>query len=333
MERVIPRRPAIALVLLPLLLAAVWWAVPMLMYSSFVPVPVLSEARLIELKANGVHTARIYGLDAKGRAGDVEVSVRAGYMDERQIVLFMILSPPARFTFSDPELRDQFGRVYHPRSSFADSATGEHIVTFEAPQPPLLMTGARLWLEATQIEREPGPQRTRVSLSLPLVLTAWMGQTLAPFLLDMAINYVGMVVAALAYLGLIHVAVRVLGRREAWAPFTDGVTTGVLFLALALPTYILVAAAFRHVPSFSGRERDLDTYVTYIGMTRVALVVVEIVGLLIAFVRARRRAPTLARASLASAAAILLFLALTLPLVEFASACYIGTGFLLRATC
>lgn len=326
------RRLAMALVPLTVLVAAVWWAVPMLSYSSFVPVPEFSEARLRELKANGVGTARIYGLDARGRAGDVEVRVTAGYMDERQIVLFMTLAPPARFTLSEAALRDQFGRVYRARSSFADSTTGEHIVTFEAPQPPLLVTGARLWLETTQIERERGPQRTRVSLSLPLVLTAPMGPTLAFFFLDMAINYGVMVVAALGYLALPHLAARMLKRREAWAAYLDGVTAGVLFLAIALPTYILIASAFRHDPAFSGRTRELDTYFTYVGMTRVALVVVWVIGVVIAFARARR-APTTGVAPFVSVAAVLLFLVLTLPLVEFAIACYIGTPFLLNPSC
>lgn len=200
-------------------------------------------------------------------AGDVTVRVRAGYMDDRQIVLFVELSPPARFVLAETWLRDQFGRVYRARSSFADSAIGEHIVTFDAPAPPLLLTGARLWLESRQIEREPGPERISIALSLAMILTA-SAPTFAPFLLNMGINYAVLLAVAAAYLGLLYLIVHVLVRPETRGPLLGGITGGVLFLALTLPTYVLIATVARgcrgsarlrrhHAPARRVRERVL----------------------------------------------------------------------------
>lgn len=329
MARDVPSRAALVALTVAVAALALWWAAPALTYSSTVPPPVLSEARLRELKGN-IPTSGIHGIGSTLRVDGLEIQLLGGYMNERQLVLFLRLSPPARFVLSETTLRDQFGRVYAARSSFADAETGEHIVWFEAPQPPLTVTGARLWLESSRLERGAGPERVQVAVSLPFVLTS-SNSAWGSFLLGTAINYAVMAAVAVAYVSLFYLGALVT-RRGAPRSVARGVRDGVLFLALALPTYVLIATSFRHVPSFSGRERELESYFTYLTVTRAALLVVWGAGLVTSFGRTLVVGKG-AGSAVGSALAVLVFIVLTLPLVEFANACYIGAGFLLRPNC
>lgn len=151
-------------------------------------------------------------------------------------------------------------------------------------------------------------------------------------MLDMAINYTVILIVAFGYIALMHLVAFVARGKERSIAFLGGARTGVLFLAVALPTYILIATTFRHVPPFSGSERGMDSYFVYIAATRVALIAVYGLGVLLAIARSRSLGAQWPIA-LAPAVPALGFIVLTLPLAEFANACYIGVSFLLPGNC
>jgi hypothetical protein len=152
------------------------------------------------------------------------------------------------------------------------------------------------------------------------------------FMLDMAINYTVILIVAFGYIALMYLVAFLTRGRERSAAFLGGTRAGVLFLALALPTYIFIGTAFRHVPPFSGSERGMDSYFVYVAATRVALVAVYALGVLLAIVRSRVLGAQWPVA-LAPALPAVGFIVLTLPLAEFANACYIGVSFLLPGNC
>lgn len=329
-----PRRPfgtRIVLTLLALVAIAgiAWWSIPALSPPAFSPAPALNENRLRELKANRVFTSRIVGLDVRRTSGDSQARLIGGYMDSEQIVFFMRLDPPARTLPASTGLRDQFGRSHAVRGQFADLATGESILYFHAPAFPLLQTGARFTLEVSELERM-GAQRVPVSLSMTATVVA-NDPTVGAYLVDMAINYLVLAVVGGAYLSLTVAALRllrvptVLGRA-----YLRGVSSAVFFVVIALPTYIAIGTLFRHDPvGPGGLQRQLEAYLPAAVATFYLL---QFVAVVIGVVRsdvARMRACT----AVASGVGVLSFLVLIQPLAEFANACYIGIGFLIRPSC
>jgi hypothetical protein len=312
---------------------ALWWAVPAVATPAYGPPPALDQPRLIELKAQGVPYARIRGLDASATSGGVWATLFAGYVDPERIALFVRLDPPARPAPNAFTLKDQFGRSYHLTGAFADVDTGENILYFEGPGIARSMTGLRLSLDIDRIERGRAlePQSTSLSLSAVLVgRDEWNG-----YALNMAINYVALAAAGLAYVGVTLGAVRIgRGRRGPIVPFERGLIAGVVFAVLGLPTYIAVATLFRHDPiGPGGLQRPLEDYLP---AAMVAFFVIEAAALVVGALRAWqgiRGRPTARWVPLAAATAVLGFLVLTLPLAEFANACYIGVGFILKPSC
>jgi hypothetical protein len=312
---------------------AAWWAVPAIAPPSYGPPPALSQPRLIELKANRVPSARVRGLDASASSGGISATLFGGYLDAERIALFLRFDPPAKPGPARVTLRDHFGRSYGSTGAFADLATGENILYFEGPGIPLSITGLRLSLEIHGIERDPtlGSRPTRLALRTVLVgHDEWNA-----YALNMTINYAVLAAAGAVYLGIILGGLRLAaGRRRPIGPFARGLVAGVGFAVLALPTYVAIATLFRHDPvGPGGLQRPLDEYVP---ASMVAFFAIEAAAILTgAGIAARSIRPALGRSAVpvASAVGVLAFLALTLPLVEFANACYIGHGFLLRPQC
>jgi hypothetical protein len=311
--------------------AIAWWSVPAVSPQPFVAPPVLSQTRQIELKAARVYTSRIVGLDVRGSTSGSDVRLVGGYLDPEQVVLFLRVDPPARLLSASTSLRDQFGRSYPVRGQAADLATGESVLYFGAPAFPLLQTGARFTLEASALERS-GAERVPASLSLSATVVA-NDPSWGAYLLDMAINYLVLAVAAGVYLGLTIAAVRLSGigpsTRRA---YLMGVSTGVLFAVLALPMFIAIGSLFRHDPiGPGGLERQLGAYLPF---AVVVFYLIQFTAVMIGAERSERlSAVRRGRIWLASAAGVLLFLVLIQPLAEAANACYIGTGFLIHPSC
>ena len=319
---------------------AIWWAVPAVVPQAYGPAPAFSQPRLIELKAQRVPSARIRGLDASAMSGDVRARLFAGYVDPERIALFLRLEPPARPALNALRLTDQFGRSYRFTGALADVDTGENILYFEGPGIPLSITGLRLALDIDRIERgrELEPQAARLALKTVLVGgDEWNG-----YALNMAINYVALATAGLAYVGVTLVAIRISrGRRGPIVPFERGLIAGVAFAVLILPTYIAIATLFRHEPvGPGGLQRPLEEYVPG---SMIAFFAIEAAAIVVAVALASRTvrpvgtgpgaASGRAWIALAAGLAVLAFLVLTLPLAEFANACYVGTGFILRPQC
>jgi hypothetical protein len=330
-----PLRPLSAGILLSFLIAVAfaaiaWWSIPALTSQPFVSPPALSQNRLIELKASRVMTSRIVGLDVRASTGGTEVRLVGGYMDAEQIVLFLRTDPPAQTLPASTNLRDQFGRSYAVRGQFADVTTGESILYFAAPGFPLLQTGARFTLVASELGRS-GVERVPASLSLSATVIT-NDPTLFAYLVDMAINYLALAIAAGVYLGLTLAGVRLFGvpsptRRAYFA----GVSSAVLFSVIALPTSIAIGFLFRHDPvGPGGLERRLDAFLP---AAVVVFYLIQLTAVAIGVLRSRRLAPSRPWVGVASGAGALAFLVLIQPFAEFANACYIGTGFLLRASC
>ena len=319
------------------LAAAIWWAVPAAVPHAYGPAPDLSQPRLIELKAQRVPYARIRGLDASAMSGDVQATLFAGYVDPERIALFVRLDPPARPAPNAFTLKDQFGRSYRLTGAFADVDTGENILYFEGPGIARSMTGLRLTLAIDRIERSRTlePRSTRLALDTVLVgQDEWNG-----YALNMAINYVALAAAGIVYVGVTLAAIRIArGRRAAAVPFERGLIAGVGFAVLGLPTYIAVATLFRHDPvGPGGLQRPLNDYVP---AAMLAFLVIEAAAVVIAATLASRAIRSVGTGAsghawipLAAGLAVLAFLVLTLPLAEFANACYVGTGFILRPQC
>lgn len=318
---------------------AIWWAVPALGAPAYGPAPALSQPRLIELKAQRVHSARVRGLDASAMSGDVRATLFAGYVDAERIALFVRLDPPARPAPSAFTLKDQFGRSYHLTGAFADVDTGENILYFEGPGIPLSITGLRLALDIDRIEQGRALEPRAARLALKTVLVGgdeWNG-----YALNMAINYIALTAAGLVYVGVTLVAIRLApGRRRLARPFARGLIGGVALAALGLPTYIAVATLFRHDPvGPGGLQRRLEEYVPG---SMIAFFAIEVAAIVVAAALASRAMRTMdagtgasgrVRIPLTAGLAVLGFLVLTLPLAEFANACYVGTGFILRPQC
>lgn len=208
--------------------------------------------------------------------------------------------------------------------------TGGGILYFAARGFQLLQTGAGLTLVASELERT-HVERTPASLSLTATLLA-NDPTLFAYLVDMGINYLALAIAAGVYLGLTIAGVRLLGvpspTRRA---YLAGVTSAVLFIVIALPTYVAIGFLFRHDPvGAGGLERRLDAYLP---AAVLSFYLIQLTSVTIGVLRSGRLAPSRRWVGAASGAGVLAFLALIQPLAEFANACYIGTGFLLRASC
>jgi hypothetical protein len=309
-----------------------WWSIPALSPQTFVVPPALSQNRLIELKANRVFSSRIVGLDVRASTGGTEVRLVGGYIDADQIVLFLRLDPPARSLPVTTNLRDQFGRSYAVRAQAADLATGESVLYFSAPGFPLLQTGARLTLEASELERA-GFERVPASLSLTATVLA-NDPTLGWYVRDMAINYLVLGLAAAVYLALTIVGLRLVrpapSKRQA---YLAGLSSALLFIVVALPTYIAVAAMLRHDPiGPGGLNRQPDAFI--VAGEVLVFYVLQVAAVVIGVKRANRLADMPSRRfGQASGAAVVAFLVLIQPLAEIANACYIGWGFLLRMSC
>jgi hypothetical protein len=312
--------------------AAAWWSVPALTPQTFVAPPVLSQNRLIELKGNRVSTIRIVGLDVRGSTAGTEARLVGGYMDAQQIVLFLRMEPPARTLPASTRLRDQFGRSYLVNAQMADLATGESILYFTAPGFPLLQTGARFTLEASALERAPSEQ-VPASLSLTAIVIA-NDPSLGAYVLDMAINYAVLAVAAAVYLALTVVALWLLpvatGTRRA---YLAGLSSALMFVVIALPTYIAIAFLLRHDPiGPGGLERQPNAFL--VAAEVVVFYGIQAAGVAIGAMRANRAAQMrTGQLGAVSGAAVVAFLVVIQPLAEFANACYIGWGFLLRMSC
>jgi hypothetical protein len=332
-----PLRPFDVRIVLALLVALAlvvitWWSAPALSPQTFVAPPALSQNRLIELKANRVFSSRIVGLDVRASTGGTQVRLIGGYVDAEQIVLFLRMEPPARSLPATTNLRDQFGRSYAVRAQAADLATGESVLYFSAPAFPLLQTGARLTLEASELERA-GFERVPASLSLTATVLA-NDPSLGAYVLDMAINYLVLGLAAAVYLALTIAGLRLFpagpSRRRA---YLAGVSSALLFIVIALPTYIAVAALLRHDPiGPGGLNRQPDALL----MTAEVIVfyAIQAAAVVIGVMRTKRVAQIrTGRLGQASGAAVIAFLVLIQPLAEAANACYIGWGFLLRMSC
>lgn len=154
------------------------------------------------------------------------------------------------------------------------------------------------------------------------------------FLLNMAINYVALALAGLAYVGLITGAGRLLDPRRRWTPVRRGVTVAGLFLVLALPTYVAVAALFRHDPIGPGGLQRLTA--DYVPIAHAVFVLILVASGALAALRARQLAgasPARGRIAALAAGVVLLFIVLIFPLAEFANACYIGVPVILQAQC
>ena len=332
-----PLRPFNVRILLALLvalafIAVAWWSIPALSPQTFVAPPVLSQNRLIELKASGVFSSRIVGLDMRASTGGAQVRLVGGYMDAQQIVLFMRMDPPARSLPASTHLRDQFGRSYAVHAQVADLATGESVLYFFAPGFPLLQTGARFTLEASELERA-GSERVPASLSLTATVLA-NDPTVGAYVRDMAINYLVLALAAAAYLALTIAGIRLFraapSKRRA---YLAGVSSALLFIVITLPTYIAVAALLRHDPiGPGGLIRQPSAYVA--AAEAIVFYVIQAAAVVIGVMRTNRVAQMRGgQLGLFSGAAVFAFLALIQPLAEFANACYIGWGFLLRMSC
>lgn len=312
--------------------AIAWWSVPALTPQTFVAPPVLSQNRMIELKASRVFTSRIVGLDVRGSTGGIDVRLVGAYMDAQQIVLFLRTDPPARTLAARTNLRDQFGRSYRIRGQFADLSTGESIVYFAAPGFPLLQTGARFTLEATELERR-GLERVPASLSLSAIVVA-NDPTLGAYLLDVAINYAVLAVAAGLFLILALAGARLFWMRATTRrAFLGGLSSALLFVVVALPTYVAIAFLIRHDPiGPGGLERQTNAFLEAVEIA--FFYGLQVAAVALGLLRTNRIAHVPAgRLGLATGAAVLSFLGLIQPLAEFANACYLGAGFLLHPSC
>lgn len=317
---------------------AAWWALPALAPPAYGPPPTLNESRMRELKANGVGYARIRGMDASASSSGTTVRLFGGYLETDRIVLFLRLDPPGRPSpVEGTTLRDQFGRRYHLTGAVSDIQTGESILYFQGPGDLLAITGLRLALDIDAVDRGSVSDRQQVRLALRTTLvtqTEWSGW-LSAYALNMAINYLVLAAAGLLHVGTILGGIRASGARGWVAPFARGLVGGVAFAALMLPTYIAIGTLFRTEPvGPRGLHRPPDDYVP---AAMIAFFVIEAAAVLVGAIRAWQavRAGSAGQRWIPAAAAlaVLGFLVLTLPLAEFANACYIGTGFILRPQC
>ena len=98
-----------------------------------------------------------------------------------------------------------------------------------------------------------------------------------------------------------------------------------------------LALFFRSVPHGSGFEREQTDYESFVLTAHIGLVGVMALALLSAavlgYVLAPRQASHRGRISLATTAAGLAFIVVTLPFVEFLSACNVGEPLVLGASC
>jgi hypothetical protein len=325
-------RVVLALLVVLASIAVAWWSIPALTPQTFVAPPVLSQNRLIELKANRVFTGRIVGLDVRGSTAGTDVRLVGGYMDAQQIVLFLRMDPPARTPAASTTLRDQFGRSYALSGQVADLATGESILYFSAPAFPLVQAGARLTLEASALERTPS-ERTPASLSLTATVIA-SDPSVGAYVRDMAINYLALALAAAVYFALTVAAIRFLRVTAATRrAYLAGLSSALLFIVIVLPTYVAIAGLLRHDPvGPGGLLRQPDAFV--VAAEVIIFYGIQIAAVAIGMLRANRVAHVRASPPRAvTGAAVVAFLVLIQPLAEFANACYIGWGFLLRMSC
>jgi hypothetical protein len=195
-----------------------------------------------------------------------------------------------------------------------------------------LQTGARLALEASELERS-GLERVPASLSLNAIVVA-NDPTVGAYLLDISINYVGLAVAAAVYWVLTFAGVRLFRvAGPARQAFLGGLSSALLFIVLALPTYVGIAFLLRHEPiGPGGLERQPDAHLAT--AEAVAFYAIQVAAVGFGLVRTKRIAHMAGgRLSLATGVAVLSFLVLIQPLAEFANACYVGGGFLLHPSC
>jgi phosphoglycerol transferase MdoB-like AlkP superfamily enzyme len=148
----------------------------------------------------------------------------------------------------------------------------------------------------------------------------------------MAINYGVLALVSIAYLGVLFVVSRITWKAATTRrAFLASVTQGVLFACVALPTYVAVAALFRHEPfGIGGLQRSSEEYLPAAGLAFFSILALTAVIAMVA--AARRREGDGARIA-ATGAAVLLFLVLVLPLAEVANACYVGQGFVIKPSC
>lgn len=324
---------------------ALWWAVPAVAPPAYGPPPTLSGSRMRELKASQIGYASIRGMDVRASSGGANARLFGGYLEVDRIILFLRLDPPGRPSpVEGTTLRDQFGRGYRVTGWSSDIDTGENILHFEGPGLLASLTGLRLTLDVPAVDRGTESERRRVDLSLNATLVTqseWRGW-LGAYATNLAISVAVLAVAGLAYAGLVLVGIRLAVRSRPWLPaFRRGLLSGIAFTALALPAYITLGSSLaRHDPiGPRGLQRPPEEYVPWAMAAFFAIAAAAIFVAAVSSARSagawtgsggsagRRWVPALA------AAAMLGFLVLTLPFAELMNACYIGTGFILKAQC
>ena len=154
-------------------------------------------------------------------------------------------------------------------------------------------------------------------------------------------NLAVLVGIALAFGALVSAPAATLAARGDWKPTTMRLAlasvAGALFYAVVQAIYQAMALYFRTVPHGSGFEREEVGYESFVFRAGVVFVIVIALALLVAaalgYVLAPRTSARRSHLALAGAGAVLVFVALTLPFVDFLNACNVGRPFVLDSSC
>ncbi len=133
------------------------------------------------------------------------------------------------------------------------------------------------------------------------------------------------------FTGVAAAAARVAGRRMP-SSAAVGVLAGLAIFAAGVTLFEALALYYRYVPPGSGAQRAGPSLDVFYSASRVGFGVLYalVVGgsAAVAALLARRRRTRPLRPALGAASAVLLFLAITFPAVEFENACNVGRALL-----
>jgi hypothetical protein len=125
--------------------------------------------------------------------------------------------------------------------------------------------------------------------------------------------------------------------RHAAATWWTVTTVAIALLVVALTAFESIASHFRTVPHGSGFEREGSDYDQFVSRSKAVFVALYVLVLVfsatVAYVRVRQHKGRRRSLAGATAAAVLMFMALSLPFVEFANSCNIGQSFVLDTSC
>ena len=125
---------------------------------------------------------RVTVVGASATSSGYTITLVAAYADANRTELKLTISPAATVSFGLDDMTDQFGRSYHPTSSFGNLLSGEVTAEFEPLAWPDSITGARITVNISSIEPAPDPSAGDIkgTWTLHAILGVDEGTALAP---------------------------------------------------------------------------------------------------------------------------------------------------------